>query len=280
MIAYHLAVDDPLTRVTPTDTNSYPAALIGGTSEYSMRAIAQSDVRRGDVMRLSAALSSTPIVLSAELFVRITPAVAHRRRYGVRLPPTLAEMRPGDVALSDLLFLRLPSRATKVPDQPDEAARLMAGSLSFERTRPLAVYWESYGFAAADTVDVEVRVRRDHDISVARRIGAALGANVIVARQHQYSMARAGCATRRGAIAAHTPVIGRSLSLEVSELPPGTYLLAILHDTAEDQAPLHTNYPDIWQMNAWKQERAATVTSPYPVICSSTAVCSSASPLL
>ena len=227
MIAYHLAVDDPLTRVSPTDTNSYPAALIGGTSEYSMRAVAQSDVRRGDVMRLSAALSSTPIVLSAELFVRITPAVAHRRRYGVRLPPALAEMRPGDVALSDLLFMRLPSRTTKVPDQPDEAARLMAGSLSFERTLPLAVYWESYGLAASDTVDVEVRVRRDHDISVARRIGAALGA--VSSLRDSISIRWREPDARRGAtaIAARTPVIGRSLSLEVSELPPGTYLLAI-----------------------------------------------------
>ncbi len=227
VIAYRLAVDDPLRTQPVADASAYPAALVGGTSEFDMQAFAQSEVRVGHALRLAAELPSTPLVLSAELFSRTQPAQALRYRYGVRPPPTLHAMGPAEVALSGLLLMRLPDRTLPAPHDPDTAARYMAGSLTFDRAAPVAVYWESYGLNPGDTVEVNVGVRRDNARSGARVAAAALG--LASSLRDSITVRWTEPDARRGAtvLSASKPIIGRSLTLDLAALPVGEYMMSI-----------------------------------------------------
>jgi len=227
VVAYRLAVDNPLRAQPPTDTNTYPAVLVGGTSEPDLQAFGQAEVRVGEALRLAAELPSKPLVLSAELFLRIQPAHALRNRYGVRPPPTLRAMGPAEVAVSDLLFMRLPDRTIPPPHDPETAARYMAGSLTFDRAAPVAVYWESYGLAPGDTVQVSVGVRRDDARSPARIAAAALG--LASSLRDSITVRWTEPDARRGmtVLSAWKPIIGRSLTLDLAALPAGNYMMSI-----------------------------------------------------
>jgi len=227
VVAYHLAVDNPLHAQSPAENNAYPAALVGGTSELDLQAFGQAEVRVGEALRLAAELPSTPLVLSAELFLRTQPAHALRYRYGVRPPPTLRAMGPAEIALSDLLFMRLPDRTTPAPHDPETAARYMAGSLTFNRSAPVAVYWESYGPAPGDTVEVTVGVRRDDARTPARVAAAALGLASSLRDSITVRWTEPDARRSTTLLSAWKPIMGRSLALDLGALPAGNYMLTV-----------------------------------------------------
>lgn len=220
-----LAIEDPL-RTHVSTTAKLQAALIGGQSEGTLRLIAERDVGLGDVLRLDGAISGDPLVVSAEVYLRAQPLSALRLRYGVRPPSTLEALPADSVALSPPVFLQLPRGSTELPMDAEAALGAMAGTLTFSREVPLAFYWESYGFTPGDTLQVTVTMRRDDDRSVARAAGAALG--LVGALRDSISVRWTEPDGRHVTVVPGTRmIVGRALSLEVSELPPGAYVLSI-----------------------------------------------------
>lgn len=226
-VVFALAVDNPLHNLDTAATGASLAMLMGSTGPGNMRQIATSRVSEGYTLRLGGEIASVPIVLSAEVQARSRREAAHRMRFGLHPAPALRDMGAQDVALSDPVFLRLPNRNSAVPSDMASVSALMAGDLTFARTEPLALYWESYGFPVRDSVELQLRVVRNDDVGLARRIGAAIGVasdlrDSIVIKWTEPD-------SRQGTPIPTTtkPAIGRAVALDIHALPEGSYIVSI-----------------------------------------------------
>lgn len=226
-IYYQLAVDDPLTSLDTAGRGASLASLSIGTSRGDTRVVANAAIGKGGTLRLAAAVPATPFVMSAEVLPRTLKERALRLRIGVHPPQALATMRDTEVALSEPVFLRQPNHDAPPPTELDAVLRTMAGGLEFPRTEPLAVYWESYGFAPGDSVHVRLRVRRNDDLNAARRIGAALG--IVSELRDSLSVEWTEPDARHATLvhSASKPVVGRSIALDMQALPAGRYVVTI-----------------------------------------------------
>src|SRR6185295_19102623 len=84
------------------------------------------------------------------------PGLAVRVRRAVHPPWPLSVMQAGEVAISDPLFYR-PGDAVDPPANAPEAVAKMFGSLALSDKR-VGVFWEMYGVAPGDTVDVSLHL--------------------------------------------------------------------------------------------------------------------------
>ena len=136
-------------------------------------------------------------------------------------------MNPQDVALSEPVFMRLPNRNGTVPTNVETVSTLMAGDVSFARAEPLALYWESYGFGTSDSLDFQLRVVRNDDAGVARRIGVAIG--VASGLRDSISIKWSEPDARRGTTIPTVAkvVVGRAVAVDLRELPVGNYIVSI-----------------------------------------------------
>src|SRR5205085_4704676 len=83
-----------------------------------------------------------------------------RSRFGVKPPPPLSSMPRGDAAMSDPVILVVPANTNALPNDADAAIALMNGSTTLAAgTSSIGVYWETYGIAAGDSVEVTVSLR-------------------------------------------------------------------------------------------------------------------------
>ncbi|MEO7999109.1 MAG: hypothetical protein ABI852_16770, partial [Gemmatimonadaceae bacterium] len=169
-IGFQLAVDDPLTNRDTMSKDLTRAVLWGGSNPESTRKFSETLIDDGHTLRLDAKFPSVPLVLSAEILPRTQAEQAQRNRFGVKPPPTLREMKVDDFALSDPVFMRMPNRDMELPTDETSVLRYMAGGLEFAPAEPVALYWESYGFVRGDTVQVELKIRRDDKVNVARKV--------------------------------------------------------------------------------------------------------------
>lgn len=226
-ILYQLTIDDPLTTLDDNATGPSQAFLLGGNSERDTRELARAPIINDYTLRLSSTLSSTPIVLSAEIHARSENEPAHRLRFGLRPPPTLREMKATDVAMSDPIFLRLPNRNMPLPTDEVAIKRSAAGTLAFSQSEILALYWESYGLAVGDTVQIVLSIRRDDDRSALRRLASQLGVASPLRDSVSIRWTEPDGRYTTTPISGIVPVVGRTVSLDVNALAPGTYIAIV-----------------------------------------------------
>jgi hypothetical protein len=154
------------------------------------------------------------------------PGLAVRIRRAVHPPAPLSVLKDGEVAISDPLFFR-PGDAPDLPANAAEAVGKMFGSLAFNDKR-VGIFWETYGVAPGDTVDVAIRVANIDKPSFLRRVGATFG--IADADGGELTIRwREPRANRRDAViwAGDVPIQSRSVVLEVSRLRPGRYTVEV-----------------------------------------------------
>lgn len=227
MVLVAMAVDDALHSLDTAATGPSVAALLGSSSPALVTAFSRSTLVSGQTLRLSAAIPSAPVVLSAEVQARTRREPALRRRFGITPSPTLRDMTPGAVALSSPVFMRQPLDASSATTQIDSVLSSMMGGLVFSRAERLAVYWEGYGFAMGDTVDIRLRVSRSEESGTLRRAAEVLG--VVPERRDSISIGWREPDVRQGSV---LPTLSkrasaRALVLNLQELPAGAYRIGI-----------------------------------------------------
>ncbi len=226
-ILYGIAIDDPIHMLQPGVPSLPRLLLLASTSPASIQTVSDTLLPFGRSLRTGGHLAPEPQVLSIEVPGRVPREVAHRRRFGITPPPSLAQMSDTDVAVSDPVFVLLSQRGASAPTDPAMVREQMAGSLSLPRSVPFALYWESYGFAPGDTVDVEIRISRRDETSALRQLGAALG--VADAKRDSVSIKwrepDPGRASQQ--IPARIPTVTRAISVDLRNLEPGTYVFLV-----------------------------------------------------
>ena len=147
---------------------------------------------------------------------------AARTRFGVEVAPALGALG-GARALSQPLFFE-PADGAARDMTADAAIARMYGGTSFDRRQRLGLYWESYGFAPGDSVDIEVHVSREDKPGVFERVASVLrigerGGSEVGMRWREGPGHDRGIPLRGEGV----PVEMRSIVLEVSRLVKGTY---------------------------------------------------------
>jgi hypothetical protein len=132
----------------------------------------------------------------------------------------------GEVALSDPLFFR-PGDAADPPQNAAEAVAKMFGSLAFSEKR-IGLFWETYGVAPGDTIDVAIHVINIDKPGFLRRIGSTLGiagaeGAELTIRWREPRPSKAETVMYVGDV----PVQSRGLVLDVNHLRPGRYTVEL-----------------------------------------------------
>lgn len=155
-ILYGHAINSPVNGLDPDARGELRAHLWSGGAPGDERVVTDTLLPLNGTLRFTTPLPATPTVLSLEVPSRNAYEPAHRRRFGVRTPPSLSQMSGGEVGMSQPAFIVLPAFGAPAITNPDAAIARLAGSVDLPRDVPHALYWESYGFAPGDTLDVQL----------------------------------------------------------------------------------------------------------------------------
>jgi hypothetical protein len=177
-----------------------------------MRALGEKTSGVQDRLTWLAAIAPSPLLVSVEVPWSASQSRGARARFGVKPPPPLSAMPRGDIGISDPVILEVPADVAELPNIADSAVALMRGSTRLAAgTASMGVYWETYGIAAGDSIEVSVAVQR--------RGGG--GSPVITSWREP----QPGQAVRT--VSGTVPIQMRSLVLDISGLPVGPYALEL-----------------------------------------------------
>lgn len=227
LLAFATDLEPQTLRRQRTD-NVRGAALVSSTGPDSVTFIARADGIVGGTLVARGEIASRPMLIGLEVPPDSQPLrPAARARFGIKPPPTLAALAPGERAISDPVILTVPGGDAPVPTATDAALDHMAGSTRVRPIGRIGVFWETYGFLPTDTVRVAVVLERHSRESVARRLGQWL--RLVPDRNTPVAVGweEPQPAARVHVIAGPVPIIGRSVALDVSNLPPGEYWIDV-----------------------------------------------------
>jgi hypothetical protein len=185
--------------------------ILASTRPGSIHRLGEKRLSAQDRLTFLSPLPAGPSLVSVEVPWTSAGERGARSRFGVRPPPPLSAMARGDAAMSDPVILVVPANTNALPNLADSAIAMMNGSTTLAAgTSSMGVYWETYGIAAGDSVEVTVSLQR-------RGGGSTVSSSW---REPQPDRAVR-------TIPGDVPIQMRSLILDVSALPVGSYTLEL-----------------------------------------------------
>lgn len=181
-------------------------------------------VRASTAIVAYGAIASRPAIVGLEV-AGDTRGASLRTRFGLTPPNPLLSMRPGEVAVSQPVITAV--GANEVAARDDSALDGMLPSVMVSSQQKIGVYWESYGFAKTDTLDLAVWLERYSPQGLIRRLGAAFrlatNLNTPIAIQWQETPGSQHVNYIDGRV-----LVGRrSIVLDLAGLPKGEYWLDV-----------------------------------------------------
>lgn len=221
-------------RRTASITENRPSGYRDSIEAIVLRSVGPDSIQRFDTQRVGAgaklvvrgAIPSARAIMGIE--IPNEGGIAARKRISIAPPQTLAEMSPGEVAISDPVIVQPPVDDEALPNDPDLALPRMNGTTILARgTKAIGVYWETYGFAPGDTVEISIRVQRYTPQNAAVR--AAIALNMRGDRNAPVWVAWTEPAQGYSFFVTDGPVkiVSRSVVLGIESLPVGEYWLDI-----------------------------------------------------
>ena len=215
---------DSTARGAAADTGRR-ATLVESRAVGNVRSVASFPLRGGTAAVVDAPLASGTTLVGIEVAGDSTHAAA-RSRFAVDVAAPLQALGKSH-ALSQALLFDPPSDAVKAVGAEQAVARMLT-STTLSGSPRIGVYWESYGFSPADSVDLSLRVVRDEHSNVffralhVLRIGHETIDSVTVKWREQPGNSRA-----IQLMAGETNVQERSVILDTSALQRGRYRLTL-----------------------------------------------------
>lgn len=212
-------------RLGRADGDSVDAHLFESRAVSDVVNVQAFRARAGSTLIIDAGLQGGPALIGIEVPGDSSSAAA-RTRFGDSIPDPLSTLA-GAKGVSQPLLLDPPADAVVALDA-DGAVSRMYGTTTFTGLRRVGVYWEAYGFPATDSVENVVRISREDRPGVLSRIAAVfrLGGETVGSMGLRWSEAR-GNSRAIHRMEGNVPVQMRSIVLDISSLPPGTYRIGI-----------------------------------------------------
>ena len=205
--------------------DSVRATLFESRSIGTVTRVDTYSAQAGGRLLVDTPLEPGPVLLAIELPGDSARAAA-RTRFGTEvLEPLVAAVRSRSLS-QPLLFN--PAASNTGTLHADSAVSRMLGATTMSAERRLGVYWESYGFPPADTVDIEIQLNREDAPGVLSRIAGALRLggrdDVRIGLRWRETP---GSSSAIQAMEAGVPVQMRSTVLDLTHLPHGRYVMRI-----------------------------------------------------
>lgn len=151
---------------------SVRATMFASRTASDLRSIGEFSARVGRPLVVDAALDQGPVLLGVEIPGDPRRA-AVRLRFSADIAAPISGLA-GAKAVSQPLLIEPP--ADGIGALPAEAAvARMFGSTTFGRVRRIGVYWEAYGFAASDTVEIALALSREDKPGIFERVSGGFG---------------------------------------------------------------------------------------------------------
>jgi hypothetical protein len=203
------------------------AVVMRSTGPDSIQRLGTGRVDRAAQLFVRQPMPSAPAILSIEI-PNNGEAFAARARFPVTPPKTFAQMAPGEQAISDPVILQPYAGEGVLPNDPEGALARTLGTTRFSHARKtIGVYWETYGFAPGDSVEITVQVQRYTSQNLLARAAVAL----FLLGDKNATVSMAWTEPRPGHSSHVTdgpvPIISRSLVLNIASLPTGEYWLDV-----------------------------------------------------
>lgn len=200
------------------------ATLLHAPAPDSVAAVGRGTGRVGGTLVVDAAVPAGAALVGVEVPAEAGHAAA-RTRFGVEVPPPLSALGAGR-ALSPPLLFDPPADAAATLDAEAVVPRMLGSTVL--GARRVGIYWEAYGFAADDTVDLDVRIEREGRPGLLARIAGALlpgpdDRGAVAVRWREAPGSSRALQRREGSV----PVQMRSVVLDVSRLERGRYTLTL-----------------------------------------------------
>jgi hypothetical protein len=200
------------------------SVLVRTTAPNDVEKIPHQTFRNERAIVVTGHIPSQPAIVGAELLVKTPGEASARTRLGVIPPAPLSALKPGETAISDPVIL-IPYE--NQPASPDDALKNMLGTTRVTSPK-MAVYWETYGYAPGDSVEVAVVIARHEPLSKIRRVGMFLR----VAHDLNGSVTVRWGEPQAGhdswSIPAVVPIQARAIRVDLSRLEPGRYSVQLL----------------------------------------------------
>lgn len=221
ILATASALHTPRTEIH-ADTAS--AVLIRTTGPHDIQRLTHQTFKNTNAIVVTANVPSKPAIVGTELLGAAKGDVSARTRFGITPPLPLVTLRPGEAAISDPVLIET---SDAPPPGPDEALRYMLGS-TIVRGAKVGVYWETYGYAAGDSVDVAVIISRHEPISKVRRLGMLLHVAHDLNGQVAVRWGEPTPGHSSWTVPGVVPIQARSIRLDLSRIEPGHYTVQVL----------------------------------------------------
>jgi hypothetical protein len=210
-----------------SSADSVFAAVVRSTGPDSVQIAAKQLLTWTSRIALRAMIPPGPALLGVEVVAQQAPG-AVRTRFGVQPPPTLATLGARERAISQPVFLEVPVTATELPSDPNRALNAMLGSSSIAQGAKLGVYWDTYGFAATDSVTLAIQVQRVTPQSALRTLGIAVNIATDLNTPIAISWTEPQPGHSAQFIGGVVPIGCRSVILDTSALPAGDYAITVV----------------------------------------------------
>ncbi len=172
-------------------------------------------------------IPAQPAVVSVEVPPDGTRIPGARARFGIVPPEPLEMLHAGEVAISNPVVLQAFGDGEQLPVEPDAALARMAGSTVVQPVGRIGIYWETYGFAPTDTVELAVWIERHTPQGIFRRFTNKLQLTPDLNTPVAVSWTAVAGADHVYVIPGPVPVVARSVSVDVSALEKGRYWLDV-----------------------------------------------------
>jgi hypothetical protein len=224
---FAVAADLDPTLLQRNVTEGVEAAIVVSPGPDSVHVVERRPAVVGATTVLSGLIGPGPYVAGFEIMPgKSRRGPAARARFGIEPPAALSEMKRGEFSISAPVILRNPGTDKTPSSNPDSALASMAGSSTVSTGR-LGIYWETYGFQRADTVELSVWIERYTPQGIFRRLGTSLGVAQDMNTPVVVTWTEPQSGNQTHMIAGNVPIIGRSVVLDVSALPKGDYWLDV-----------------------------------------------------
>ncbi len=188
------------------------------------------DQQRGDggsTVRLRGRLTGEPVILAIEAAGGAPRSVDARTRFAYVPPQPLAALKRDEIVISDIALLA-PLSGAVVSAPSDLLLQYLLGSTTLAAgSRRVTLYWETYNTTPRDSADIALRIVREADDGLLRRMGVAARLISDPSRgleiQWRDHESRGGTSSLAGPV----PAQMRAITLDLSALAAGRYTIDI-----------------------------------------------------
>ncbi|MDP1890885.1 MAG: hypothetical protein Q8K55_08315 [Gemmatimonadaceae bacterium] len=148
------------------------ATMFASRTASDLRRVGDYEARVGRPLVVDAAMDPGPVLLGIEIPGDLRHA-AGRTRFSADIVAPLSALA-GAKAVSQPLLIEPPADGIGALTAEAAVARLFA-TTTFARVRRIGVYWEGYGFAATDTLELALALSREDRPGIFERVSGGFG---------------------------------------------------------------------------------------------------------